>query len=413
MAGGSEGLAGHAAAASLPGVGPGAVRSWVARFSGTDVWARLRDGRLVDEVLAAQTVGTDLAAVRRRLVAAVARFDAGGGPTAWWDHHTARGVRGAVLGTPDYPVAVAEERTAPGVLFWRGQPAVLDAPRVTVVGTRQPSAVGLAVAEGLGHDLAAAGVVVVSGLALGIDGAAHHGVLRAIGAGAAAAPVAVVGSGVDRPYPRRHTAVWERVVEAGVVLSEVAPGGAPEAWRFPQRNRLLAALGAVTVVVESRHAGGSLRTVDEAAKRGRPVLAVPGSVQNPAAQGTNQLLVDGCAPARDALDVLAALALATAGVTGPAAVAGRRGRSNAGGSERPQPRPDAGAGPPRPSRHQTAPSPEAQAVLALVAGGPVDVDVLAARTSLPPTRLAGVLLGLEQAGLVRREGAWVTAAAAP
>ena len=166
-------------------------------------------------------------------------------------------------------------------------------------------------ARGLGHDLAAAGVAVVSGLALGIDGAAHQGVLDA------AAPT-VVRSGssaaVTTSPTRAGTAsLWAAVGEQGVLLGEAPLGVRPAPWRFPARNRIIAALADVVVVVESHAAGGSLLTVREAIDRGIDVMAVPGSVRSPAAAGTNQLLADGCHPVRDADDVLVALGMVPGG----------------------------------------------------------------------------------------------------
>ena len=160
----------------------------------------------------------------------------------------------------------------------------------------------------LGRDLGRAGVRVVSGLALGIDAAAHHGALDAEADGGAP-PIGVVGSGLDVTYPRAHGALWTAVAAAGVLVGEAPLGAAPEPWRFPARNRIIAALGSVVVVVESHPRGGSRHTVDAAEARGRQVLAVPGSVRSPASRFTNELLADGCHPARDVTDVLVALGL--------------------------------------------------------------------------------------------------------
>jgi DNA processing protein len=177
---------------------------------------------------------------------------------------------------------------------------------VALVGTRNATAAGRATATQLADQLASAGVHVVSGLARGIDGCAHRGVLSSSGSGV---PIGVVGSGLDVPYPREHAELWERVADAGLLLSEAPPGAAPEAWRFPQRNRIIAAVAEVVVVVESRESGGSLITVDEALERGRPVMAVPGALASRASAGTNRLLRDGAAVVLDVGDVLTALAI--------------------------------------------------------------------------------------------------------
>jgi DNA processing protein len=176
-----------------------------------------------------------------------------------------------------------------------------------VVGTRNPTRAGADIARDLGGELAAAGVAVVSGLARGIDGAAHRGVVEV----ADGVPIGVVGNGLDHAYPRSNAALWARVAEQGLLLSEWPPGTPPDAFRFPLRNRLLAALSEVLVVVESRETGGSLLTVREAADRSVTVMAVPGSTRNRAANGTNALLTAGAVPVCCTDDVLVALGLDT------------------------------------------------------------------------------------------------------
>ena len=143
-----------------------------------------------------------------------------------------------------------------------------------------------------------------TGLALGIDGAAHAGALDG-----PTPPAAVVATGLDVVYPRRHAALWREVGARGVILSEYPLGVWPERWRFPARNRIIAALADVVVVVESHERGGSMHTVESALERDRLVMAVPGSVRSPASEGTNALLAAGSPPARDAADVLVALGL--------------------------------------------------------------------------------------------------------
>ncbi len=212
-----------------------------------------------------------------------------------------------------YPTALVGDPGAPAVLCALGDPGVLEArPAVAVVGTRSATPYGAKVASALGRDLADAGVVVVSGLARGIDAAAHAGALAATTPGAAP-PVAVVGTGLDVPYPRENRALWARVAAVGAVLSEAALGTVARPRVFPARNRIIAALSDVVVVVESHRAGGSLYTAEAAARRSIPVCAVPGSVHSRASEGTNELLVDGCTPVRDADDVLAAVSLVRQG----------------------------------------------------------------------------------------------------
>ena len=158
--------------------------------------------------------------------------------------------------------------------------------------------------------MAAANVSVVSGLAAGIDAAAHLGAVRVTDG---APPIAVIGTAIDVAYPRSNEVLRDAVRQRGVVISELPPGGQSERWRFADRNRLMAALAHVVVVVECHQSGGSLYTVRAAKQRGTEVMAVPGSVKSPASVGTNALLADGVPPARDVKDVLTAVELAIAG----------------------------------------------------------------------------------------------------
>jgi len=211
----------------------------------------------------------------------------------------------SVLGRPGYPWALALDRAAPAVLFHRGDLGVLDRRRAGIVGTRNATLNGRTTARRFGQALADEDVAVVSGLARGVDGAAHEGAL----ASASGAAVAVVASGLDVVYPREHRDLWQRVAERGLLLSEAAPGTPPEAHRFPLRNRILAALSEVLLVVESRASGGSLITAREARDRGIDVLVVPGATASRASEGTNLLARDGAGIALDPGDVLVALGL--------------------------------------------------------------------------------------------------------
>ena len=211
------------------------------------------------------------------------------------------------IGHDRYPPSLVDDVSPPAVLFYRGDLELLDGRRAAVVGTRNATAAGRNAAFGFGADLAASGVHVISGLARGIDACAHRGALS--NAGASGRPIGVVGSGLDVVYPREHAALWGQVAETGVLLSEFPPESAPLPYHFPMRNRIVAALAEALVVVESRHRGGSLITVDEALLRSVPVLAVPGGIHNRSADGTNGLLRDGAAVAIDASDVLALMAI--------------------------------------------------------------------------------------------------------
>lgn len=290
------------ALARLPGVGPARLRALLATVDGPDrwseVWESVREGS-VDPACVVAPGPSGPAGPLSDWRAAAARLD----PLAYWQAHVDAGVGVAVHGSPAYPTALVDDDDPPAIVFWRGDIDVLAGSRVAIVGTRRASRYGIDVANTMAADLSLAGVAIVSGLALGIDGAAHAGSVAVDGA----PPIAVVGSGLDHVYPRANRALWSRVVERGVVLSEYPLGAPAVAWQFPARNRIIAALSDVVVVVESQATGGALGTAVEAARRGRTVLAVPGPVTAPGSIGTNQLLFDGCAPARGADDVLLAL----------------------------------------------------------------------------------------------------------
>jgi DNA processing protein len=202
-----------------------------------------------------------------------------------------RGIRCATLSEDAYPPRLRELHDPPLALFTLG-PAGASLERTegvaAIVGSRRAAEAGLRLAERLAGAVAAAGGLVVSGLALGIDAAAHEGAL-----GRGGATVAVLGCGVDVPYPRRNRAVYRRIAERGLIVSEYPPGTPPAPWRFPARNRLIAALADATVVVEARARSGALITADHALDLGRDVLAVPGSPGVAAAAGTNALLKAG------------------------------------------------------------------------------------------------------------------------
>ena len=308
-----------AALAGLPAMGPGRLTALLGRWEPEEAWGRLVRGRALVEAGVAAACRPDAAAVVslwRRAAASVSV------PSVWRAHldagigvHLRNGGR-----SDEYPAALSGDHQAPQVVFSRGDPGVIEGRRVAIVGTRQCTRYGQELAYELGRELASRGVRVVSGLALGIDGAAHSGALAAGGSGpsgsdtcAAGPPVAVVGTGLDVVYPRRHRALWSSVAGAGVILSEAPLGSPPEGWRFPARNRIIAALAEVVVVVESHMKGGSRHTVEAAEARSVPVMAVPGSVRSSASTFPNALIADGCHPVRDVLDILVALDLATPG----------------------------------------------------------------------------------------------------
>lgn len=283
------------ATASLSKVGPAGLRRILRGRPPSMAWHQLMRGR-------------HPADPQRRWRDESQRMDVGG----LWKIHCQAGIRTVLYGQSEYPKALLDDDEPPEVLFFLGELSAADGPaRVAVVGTRSATRYGMGVAAQLGAELTTAGVGVVSGLALGIDGAAHDAACTARAADRAhsAAPVAVVAGGLDTPYPRRNGALWRRLAETGVVISECPVGVGNETWRFPQRNRVIAALAHVIVVVECHALGGSLHTVSAADRRGRPVGAVPGSIRSPASSGTNGLLADGAFPVRDTSDVLTSLSL--------------------------------------------------------------------------------------------------------
>jgi DNA processing protein len=227
-------------------------------------------------------------------------------PAAIWQQCRSLGIDVVAMDDESYPSMLAADLTPPPVIFSRGDRGLLDGRRVAVVGTRNATSAGREAARRISRGVAAAGVHVVSGLARGIDGVAHSAVISAESGGR---PIGVVGTGLDVVYPREHRDLWEAVANCGLLLSEVPPGTGPRPYRFPQRNRIIAALAEVVVVVESRERGGSLITAAAALDRGIPVMAVPGPATSRAATGTNALLREGAAPAVDALDVLTCLEL--------------------------------------------------------------------------------------------------------
>ncbi len=309
---------------------------------------------------------------------------------------------------PRWPLA--DDPEPPVLLFAVGDLGLLaEASRVAVVGTRRCTALGRTVAHQLGAGLAAAGSVVVSGLALGVDGAAHRGCLAGDGG-----VIGIVGSGLDVVYPRAHAALWDEVAERGLLLSEAPTTFNPKRWRFPARNRLIAALSHGIVVVESHQRGGALSTVDEGLHRDRPVMAVPGSVLSPASRGTNALLVDGAAPVRDAVDVLATLGHPIPGglvgsSTGSAVEPGRRpdggGRSGIVVELRPGSDRSADIGSPWPLEWPA--ESVGGRILAEVATGPTHLDRLVLAVGLSVADVLATVQELQAAGLVELDGSTV------
>lgn len=376
-----------AALAGLPGMYPARLRALLSGRSPLAAWEAVAAGAAADlppvRAVVRRNAG-ELAATWRR---AAARADV----AAIGEAHRAAGVEVLVPTDAGYPDHLADDQEAPAVLFCQGELAQLALPAVAIVGTRRCTHAGREVARWLGRSVFAAGAAVVSGLALGIDGAAHGGALLEAGEagaadGAGGGLVAVVGSGLDRPYPRQHRELWEAVRSRGVLLGEAPLGTTPVGWRFPARNRIIAALASVVVVVESHVHGGSLVTARLALDRQRTVLAVPGSIRSPASAGTNALLRDGAQPLLDLDDL--AVAMSMAGTPLPSDL--RRGAGETGRGTT-----AAGRGP------------EERAVLEAVSFEAVSTETVIVRTGLAPGAVAVALRRLEADDLVvSTSGGW-------
>jgi DNA processing protein len=263
---------------------------------------------------------------------------------------------------PAYPIALSTIADPPAVLWTRGSVAALSLPSVAIVGSRAGSPYALSVAERLAIDLTAAGLVVVSGLARGVDSAAHRGAIANGGA-----TVAVLGSGVDVLYPREHETLAREIDRDGAVISELVPGTPPQPQFFPLRNRIISGLSRAVVVIEAGEKSGSLITARCALEQGRDVLAVPGNVLSGRNRGAHALLKDGAKIVETADDILEEL-----GMTG---------------------------------RRVGRPTDSSDPILAcLTPGEPIDLDGISERSGLNTTRLLPRLFELELQGLVARAG---------
>jgi DNA processing protein len=318
-----------------------ATRAQLAAVVGTDVAGTL-------------TAPADEAALARTL----AWLDEPGNELVAWDD-------------PDYPQALLELGFAPPVLFFRGRRELLNRPALAIVGSRSASAQGADNARAFARALSGAGLTIVSGLALGIDAAAHEGALDGAGS-----TLAVVGTGLDRVYPARNRGLAHTIAQRGGLLSEFAPGTPARAMNFPRRNRLISGLARGVLVVEAALQSGSLITARYAGEQGREVFAIPGSIHSPLAKGCHKLIREGAKLVETAEHVLEELGLA---------------------------RPDA------PPLQSAQPAPmSGNEVLDALAGDPADVDTLVARTGLPAPALLAALTALELDGRVesRPGGRW-------
>jgi DNA processing protein len=272
----------------VPGIGPRLTTALLEHFGTTDRILRATE----QELQAVPRIGADLAA---RIVAAAEAPEV----DAEAERIAKAGVRLLVLGTPDYPVALASVEDAPHLLYCRGEVRLADANAVGIVGSRKCTSYGRRMAERIAGGLARAGVCIVSGLARGIDGVAHRAAIAAGGR-----TLAVVANGLSRVYPPEHAELAVEVAAAGAVLTESSMGMGPQAGLFPARNRIISGLSRVIVVIEAPEASGALITATHAGEQGRGVLAVPGPVDAESSAGCNALIRDGAILCRGVDDVL-------------------------------------------------------------------------------------------------------------
>jgi len=279
-----------------------------------------------------------------------------------------QGIEVLTWGDDDYPRRLKEIETPPPVLYLRGTITEEDDWAVAIVGTRKMTSYGRQVADELAAYLAHNGVTIVSGLARGVDSAAHKGALKVGGR-----TLAVLGSGVDRIYPPEHRKLAGEIVKQGALLSDYAPGTPPEGVNFPPRNRLISGLSLATVVVEAGERSGALITATFAAEQGREVFAVPGSIQGPQSKGANRLIREGARPLLHVEDVLKALNLEKISVH-------------------------------RQARAVLPANELEERLFQLIADEPMHVDEIGDQSGLPIEMISATLAVMELKGLVRQVG---------
>ena len=291
-------------------------------------------------------------------------------------------VRALARGDAEYPALLRPVPDAPATVHVRGVLVAGDALAVAIVGSRRATPYGIGVADTMAAELAARGVTIVSGLARGVDSAAHRGALRVGGR-----TIAVLGSGVDVVYPPENRRLADEIVERGALVSQFAPGMPALPQNFPIRNRVIAGLSLAVVVVEAAERSGSLITARLAAELGREVLAVPGRITAPESRGANRLIQDGAALALGWEDVVAALPDRWKSCIETTAMAAPAGR---------------GAAEAEPSGYEKEVTPATRRILALLGEDPVDIDRLIERSGLGAERVSAALLDLELHGRVHQ-----------
>ena len=349
-----------------PGIGPGAVRRLLDAFGLPEDVLAAGSSKL-SAVLGAPKAQALLARDPVRETAIDAALDWAGAD----DQHL------VCLDDPAYPLRLLEIADPPPVLFVRGSVAALSRPAIAIVGSRHATQAGIAHARDFARTLADAGLTVVSGLARGIDAAAHEGACAT-----PAGTVAIMGTGADRVYPPAHRDLARAICTNGAVASELPLGAGVQRANFPRRNRLIAGLALATLVVEAARQSGSLITARQALECGREVMAIPGSIDSPLSKGCHQLIREGAKLVESAEDVLVELRpVLGAGLAAP--IAGRRATAEL---------------PTAPDRGPAAPDP----VLESLGFDPADIDTLVGRTGLPAGEIGARLLALELDSRVER-----------
>jgi DNA processing protein len=361
-----EELAGWLRLVLTEGLGNGAVRRLLAAFGLPGNIFRQSDAALAQVVSAAQAQ-----ALRAEPPQLAAQLDI----TLQWLREAPLSRRVTTLADAGYPASLLETADPPLMLYLMGQIGQPWPEAIAVVGSRNPTPQGLANARQFSQSFVQSGFTVVSGLALGVDGAAHEGALDAAAPGQLPT-IAVVGTGLDRVYPRQHLELSHRIVEHGLLVSEYPLETPPLAPNFPKRNRIIAALSRGTVVVEAALKSGSLITAGQAAEQGKDVFAIPGSIHSPQSRGCHALLKQGAKLVETAQDVLEEFSAAP--------------------NRRPTaPEPDFATPPSEAGRDPTG-------LLGALGFDPVSLDALVARTGLATSHLQAKLLELELQGELAR-----------
>ncbi len=354
---GDDDVGGWLRLTATPGVGPATCRTLLTAFGLPDALfgatrgelGRVVSGTVVDALLRPPT------AALRDLIART---------RAWCDEP---GHAVVTLADPRYPPALLETVDPPPLLYVNGRSDRLAGSLLAVVGSRNATPQGVIDARRFAGSLATAGHTIVSGLALGIDAAAHEGALAA--GPRSGSTVAVIGTGIDIVYPSSHRTLAHRIVESGVIVSELPLGTTASAHQFPRRNRIIAGLSRGVLVIEAAARSGSLITARLASECGRDVFALPGSIHSPLSKGCHQLIRQGAKLVESVADVLEEFG---------------------------------GTAAPRPAETAPADDEADDGLLALLGHDPVTADDLAARAGRSPAQLAGLLLDLELAGRIAR-----------